>query len=407
MGEYGEISDAGAPVNRTLEAMARTRASETEELHSEQLTSQLSFQTAIEDAVNPFAMLRRFDKAIQTNKSRIQKLIKARKTGKLLPVEMINDSANKFQNRNPELKATILIMLRDLLKPGDTKEDILRKLNEFYQDVSLADEVLDFLLETADPELAATIQEAKDEFNQLHGREIAAGKNISNVAREAAEKGLGTPTNLRDLYRNITGTPRDSTALFQELSQQYVFKELKKVVDFLLHSLGADMKAKGPSIPRGQLHRLITETRSLQAILGVYRFFRSRMPLMDKMFQKEGLDVPPQLTFESMAKQFMALAGERYPSADKVLQSASKLGIEKWIIAKIIAFSQLRDAIREVAVNQVYRSLQHRDELYMAILEALEDLEDQLEELLDRRYDEDEDESEDTEEESEEESAER
>lgn len=400
MSDYGEIKDSlgAAPVNRTLEAMARTGASEALVLRSEQLSSEESFQTCLEDTVNPFAMLRNFDKAIQTNKSRIQKLIKARKAGLLMPIEKINDCANKFQQRNPELKAPVLIMLRDLIKSGDTKEDILKKLMEFYQDVSLADEVLDFLIETADPDLLPAIQEAKDEFNQRHGREIIAGRNISTFAREAAEKGLGTPTNLRDLYRNITGNPRDSTTLFQELSQRYVFKELKKVVDFLLHSLGADMKAKGPSIPRGQLHRLITETRSLQAILGVYRFFRSRMPLVDKMFQKEGLDVPAQLNFESMAKQFMALAGERYPSADKVLQSASKLGIEKWIMAKIIAFSQLRDAIREVAVNQVYRSLQHRDELYMAILEALEDLEDQLEELLERSEEDEGDEGESEEE---------
>lgn len=375
-------------IDRTQEAMARTAKEEMKELRDEQISSELSYIDAVEDAINPFATMKRFDKAIEGNKSRIQKLLQAKKTKRLLPIEMIKDSANKFQQRNPELKAPILLMLRERIKPGDTKEEILQKLREFYHDVTLADEALDFLMETAEGELVKTIQEAKDDFNQLHGREIVAGRNISSHAREAAEKGLGTPTSLRDLYRNITGTPRDSTTLFQELSQQYVFKELKKVVDFLLHSLGADMKAKGPSIPRGQLHRLITETRSLQAILGVYRFFRARMPLVDKMFAKEGLQVPSQLTFESMSKQFMALAGERYPSADKVLQSASKLGIEKWIMAKIIAFSQLRDAIREVAVNQVYRSLQHRDELYMSIIEALEQLEDELEELLEQREDE-------------------
>ena len=53
-------------------------------------------------------------------------------------------------------------------------------------------------------------------------------------------------------------------------------------------------------------------------------------------------------------------------------------------MAKIIALSQLRDAVREVAVNQIYKSLQHRDELYLAIIEALEELEDQLEEQLAR-----------------------
>ncbi len=159
---------------------------------------------------------------------------------------------------------------------------------------------------------------------------------------------MGTPTNLRDLYRDVTGNPRDSNTMFEELSQKYAFKELKKVIDFLLHSLGADMKSQGPSIPRGLLHRLFSETRSLQAILGVYRFFRGRMRLVESLFQKEGIDVPEELNFETMAKAFMALASDRYPSSSKVKDTAVKLGIEKWIQAKIIALSQLRDAVREV-----------------------------------------------------------
>jgi type III secretion protein W len=398
--EFGNIKDSlgSSQGNVTLDAMQRTRAEETRELTSEQISSKQSMQSSLEETVNPFARLQKLSKTLDTNKARIQKLLKSLKTGKLLPAEQIKDSANQFQQRNPELKAPILIMLRELIKPGDTKEEIIKKLRDFYQDVSLADEVLDFLYETSEGDLQQTVKEAHDEFSKQFEREITAGRNISEAAHAAAEQGLGTPTNLRDLYRNITGSPRDSSTLFQELSQKYVFKELKKVVDFLLHSLGSDMKAKGPSIPRGQLHRLITETRSLQAILGVYRFFKSRMPLVDKLFQKEGLDVPPQLNFESMSKLFMSLAGERYPTADKILQSAVRLGIEKWVMAKIIALSQVRDAIREVAVNQIYRSVQHRDELYMAILEALEDLEDELEELLERdQSDEDKDEDEEEE----------
>lgn len=400
--EFGNIRDGlgSSHANVTLEAMERARKEETSELISEQITSKESMQSSLEETVNPFARLQKLSKTLDTNKTRIQKLLKSAKAGKLLPAEVIKDSAQQFQQRNPELKAPILIMLRELIKPGDTKEEILKKLRDFYQDVSLADEVLDFLFATTEGDLQQVVKEAKDDFNKQFGREIAAGRNVSEAAHAASEQGLGTPTNLRDLYRNITGNPRDSSTLFQELSQRYVFKELKKVVDFLLHSLGADMKAKGPSIPRGQLHRLITETRSLQAILGVYRFFRSRMPLVDKLFQKEGLQLPPQLNFESMSKLFMSLAGERYPTADKILHSAVRLGIEKWVMAKIIALSQVRDAIREVAVNQIYRSVQHRDELYMAILEALEDLEDELDELLERdqddeEKDEDEDEDED------------
>lgn len=383
-------------INVTLQAMQETEADEVKELAAEQITAKESFQADLQESVNPFAKLKSTEKSIKPSKTRIQKMLKSGdKLDSEATQKQFKNSAEQFQRKNPELKSTVLLLLREQVKPGDSKEEILKKLQEFYPDVSLADEALEFLLETTDGELAKTVKEAKEEFGKLHGREIAAGRNIGAVAREAASQGLGTPTNMRDLYRNITGNPRDSTTLFNELSQKYAFKDLKKVVSFLLHSLGTDMKSKGPSIAHGQLHRLLTETRSLQAILGVYRFFNGRMPLVEKLFTKEGLQIPPQLNFETMAKQFMALTGERYPTGDKVLGTTVRLGVEKWLMAKIIVLSQLRDAIREVAVNQVYRSIQHRDELYMAILEALEDLEDELEELLDRERGDEDDEDDD------------
>lgn len=375
--------------NITIETMKLTGAEEVQELSAEQTSSKEAFQNYLQEAAYPFPKLTKQQKPIESHKTRIQKMLKmGEQAEKILPVQLMKDTADRYQQKNPELKASVLLLLRERIKPGDSKEEILKKVLETYPDVSLADEALDFLIETSEGELAKIIKEVKDEFDKQHEREIVAGRNIGEQARTAADKGLGTPTSLRDMYRDITGNPRDSSMLFQELSQRYAFKELKKVVDFLLHSLGSDMKSKGPSIPHGQLHRLLTETRSLQAILGVYRFFRGRMGLMEKLFQNEDLELPPQLNFENMAKQFMTLASDRYPSADKVLQSATRLGIEKWIMAKIIAFSQLRDAIREVAVNQIYRSLQHRDELYLAILEALEQLEDELEELLERQEEE-------------------
>ncbi|MCE5315954.1 MAG: hypothetical protein LLG04_01145 [Parachlamydia sp.] len=385
------IGRAAKGVNLTLEAMQAVAKEEQLELKAEQQESQSAFLNQQEEAVNPFAARVKTEKSLKNNRKRVNKNLAAgEKASRLLPIERIKDSAEQFQRRNPELKAAILQMLRENIKPDDSVEDILRKVREFYPDVSLADEALEFLLETTDGELARKVQEARDNFSQEFGRDIVAGRNIGQQARMAADKGLGTPTTLRDMYRDITANPRDSATLFEELSNRYAFKELKKVTDFLLHSLGADMKSKGPSIPRGLLHRLLEETRSLQAILGVYRFFKMRERLVASLFEKEGMETPSQVNFESMSKQFMALAAERYPTASKVLQLAAKLGIEKWLIAKIIVLSQIRDAVREVSVNQIYKSIQHRDELYMAIIEALEDLEDELEELVEKDEDEEE-----------------
>lgn len=365
---------------RIIQAMQETGAEERLELRAEQESSADSLKSQLEQAVNPFGRAAATrQKKIESPKTRIQKMLQSGdKAERMMPIEQIKDQADQFQRRNPELKSSVLVLLRKYIKPGDTKEDILKKLAEFYSDPSLADEALEFLLETTEGELYLQVKAARDELNEQRGRDITAGRNIGAQARAASEKGLGSPTQLRDLYRDITGNPRDSTTLFEELSQKYAFKDLKKVTDFLLHSLGADLKSKGPSIEQGMLHRLISESRSLQAILGIYRFFRGRMRLVNSMFSRNGIDVPQELNFETLSKQFMGLVAERYPSSDKVKERAVRLGLQRWLMAKIIALSQFRDAVREVALNQIFRSLQHRDDLYLAILEALEDLEDEL-----------------------------
>lgn len=405
MGFNVQRNIGGEDANITLQAMQQASTEDAAELRNEQQSSKEAFIDAQKESINPFARAQKKEKPVKAQMSRVQKMLQSGDSlGRMLPLEAMKNAADQFQRRNPELRANVLVLLREAIKPDDTKEEILRKLMEFYPDVSLADEALEFLLETTDGELARKIMEVKEELNQSRGREITAGRNIHIQAREASEKGLGTPTSMRDMYRDITANPRDATTLFEELSKKYAFKDLKKVTDFLLHSLGADMKSKGPSIEPGELHRLFTETRTLQAILGVYRFFRGRMNLMKTLFENSNIPMPEDLNFEKMAKEFMGLCAERYPSSDKVMQRAARLGLDKWIQAKIIALSQFRDGVREVAMAKIYKSLQHRDDLYLAILEALEDLEDELDKLAEE---EDEDEEEGGEEEQEQEEEEQ
>ena len=133
-----------------------------------------------------------------------------------------------------------------------------------YADASLADEALDFLAETSDTQLLAATQEAKEKFNKDKGKEIRAGRNMGMQAREFAKEGLGSPTSLRDLYREIILNPREPLKLFDELAEKFRFPKLKSAITFMLHSLGSDLKAKGPSIQRGELKRLLDETRSMQ-----------------------------------------------------------------------------------------------------------------------------------------------
>jgi len=68
-----------------------------------------------------------------------------------------------------------------------------------------------------------------------------------------------------------------------------------------------------------------------------------------------------------MAKLFMILVEERYPSPVKVIKLASQLGIDDEIIAQILVYTQFRDAIRNVA-PKLYRSIKHRQELLKCLL---------------------------------------
>lgn len=294
-------------------------------------------------------------------------------------VEKAEEISEEFQRKNPELQARTLALLRQRIAASDTAEEILRKVLDSYPDYSLADEALDYLEQTTTGDLLSRIRQAKEALNTNFGREVRAGRNIGEQARAFSTQGLGSPTGLRDLYRDITGNPREVTTLFSELSDKFDFNKLETAINFILHSLGTDLKSKGPSIARAELHRLMTEARNLLAILWVYRFFQGRMNLIGSAFERGGLFLPLHITFELLAKLFMSLLKERYPSMDKVLQMALKLGLSDELIAQIILFTQMRDAVRGVA-PKLFRSEDHRHDVLMSYLEAIEDLEKREEE---------------------------
>lgn len=335
------------------------------------------------ETLNPSGVTMRRFETLETRIKRKSKEEETEKTEKkdsdTIEIEKVDQVSQQFEEKNPELHAKNLTLLRARISNSDSAEEIMQKVLESYPDYSLADEALDFLALTTNGELSKKILACKEKFNEVYGREIRGGRNIHVQARAFSTEGLGTPTGLRDLYREVTGNPRDAATLFNELSTQYPFGKMKTVISFLLHSLGNDLKSKGPSISRGELHRLVTETRSLQSILGVFRFFHSRMQLIYSSFDREGLSMSSRVTFEMLAKLFVKFLMERYPSAEKVLQLGIQMGLSDELIAEMIIFTQMRDAVRQVS-PRLFRNEQHRQDVLMTFIEALEDLEDKMEE---------------------------
>ena len=328
---------------------------------------------------NPLALSKQFESLEKKFQSQHRGV--AQSTSSSKETEEADQIAVEFETSNPELSAKVLMILASRMSPQDSLDEMMRKLSETYKDPSLADEAIDFLIAShkGNPEMLQKFEEMKSVFNELFGRDIRAGRNIAEQAREFSKEGLGSPTALRDLYRDIVANPRDPQVLFEELTSMFSYDKLKKVIDFILHSLGTDMKSKGPSISKEELERLFTESRIMQAFEGLYAFFQKRMRLIMGQFDLEGLTLPGSLTFELLAKQLMKLLKERYPSSDKIIQLSLSLGISGALAAQIIIYTQYRDAMRNIS-PRLFKSERHRQDLLQAILDALSDLEDLLEE---------------------------
>ncbi|HEY4254762.1 MAG TPA: HrpJ domain-containing protein [Chlamydiales bacterium] len=329
---------------------------------------------------SPFVIYQRF-LPMQTLKNSSKKFEEkqALEETKVLQTQEVEEVATRFQQKNEEMLARTLLILRSSITEKDTAEEILNKVLRIYADHFLADEALDFLIETTRGRLQETIKAAKELLNKTFAREVVSGRNIGAQAREFSKEGLGSPTSLRDLYRDITGNPREPLQLFDELTDKFRYDKMKTVITFLLHAFGADLKAKGSSIPRAELKRLLDETRSLQGILGIFRFFQSRMRLILREFASYNLPYPEQVTFEKLAKIFVKILAERFVNAEKILGFAKLLGISETLVAQMILFTQYRDALRQIA-PRYYRNQQHQAELLKGFIEALEELEDELDE---------------------------
>ena len=103
------------------------------------------------------------------------------------------------------------------------------------------------------------------------------------------------------------------------------------------------------------------------------------MKMIKKLFDQKDLTLPSRINFESLARLLMKLLEERYPSPDKVLKFSFSLGIAEEFAAQVIIYTQYRDAMRNIS-PKLFKSERHRQEVLMALIETLSDLEDAIDE---------------------------
>lgn len=94
-----------------------------------------------------------------------------------------------------------------------------------------------------------------------------------------------------------------------------------------------------------------------------------------------------QLNFEVITGLFFDISKERYPAPEKIIQLVSRIvdplttNAYERLYVKIGMLGAIRNMVKEVSPLRMYRSMQHRDDLQVAVIEALESLEEELEEL--------------------------
>jgi type III secretion protein W len=353
------------------------------EMH--QVESAVSFAEQVSEVATPFGtqrnQFRKLDERLKTEGKREG----GSPTGRVRPVEQARRAAKDFsQQRNPELDPEDLVECLEEVAGCETAGDVAETASRFFKDPTLRDDAYDYLLDMCtDDELKKRVQQAAQEFRQDDRNQMAikAGRNMTQQARDFQQQGLGTPTELRDLYREILDKRPGHQELFKLLSKRYKFDVLEKAADFLFQSLGSDLRSQGPSIEPAFLKVLVDQTRALQNTLGVYGFFEKRTDLIKKESSRQHIDLPAAVTFESLSNSFMELVDDKYPSPIKVFNAAQKLGVtDSDPHAQVLVLNQFRDAVRGVSPN-LFPQAKSSQELSTAILGALEQVELRIDEL--------------------------
>lgn len=389
------MADAIPSISAASRVIAAAQA-KAAEITAIQVSAEDSFNEWADSAFNPLAAQRRFEKLEDKLRKKTAGSEEVEKRDEAdVRIEKIEAAAEGIAREHPDMSAQDLIDLFLALEKGLSLDELFKIAGETFEDPSLVDKALDFLIENSSETGKKTAEKAKERLYNLLGREVKAGLNIEKQAYKAASVGLGSASFMRDLYRNLTAMQRTTLQIFKELFSLYNFEKISESIEFLLASLGLDLNAKGPSIERAQLQSLQHDCQSLQSILGLYKFFNGRTDMLYSEFERYGLAIPDELHFESLTKSLLQLIEEKYPSPSRVLDLANGLGVKGELVAQYLALAQLRDAL--LARNssaKFYKDNQHRQDLIKCAQDALDELDQALEE---------EDDQEDSEEQSDEE----
>lgn len=363
----------------TSDRLAETKELNTEISVIETATGKEAVQFA-QDRLNPRQLM------TTTQNRKIKDIVRVRRkdgsgdvndNGKLKPT-VIEDKAKEFARRNRELDPEILKRVMKDVKEGMSEQEIQDVITSYYPDPYLANDVYDFVIESSMGKLQDAVRGSKSQHEEQHAREIQIGQNISEQARSFEDKGLDSPTKLREWYHaTVTSTPGQvkTTELFLKMLDRFGFDKLVKAVHFYLAALGADLRKRG--LPGAELGDKVHQVRSFQAIIIVFRMSRMRMRVVDKALEyyaKLGTreSLPPNFDFQAMGRTLMNILQNRHIHKDTILNEVRAQGFANKEIAMSCVIQQMSLMLNDLDPNRVFTSPTHKEDVIKFFKECLE-----------------------------------
>lgn len=364
------------PVTNLVKSQTSQAAQSSNQAAVVQEESAESFQTFIDQfAVNTMQIIRRDGETLQ---KRIEKRVRTEHAEQTedeeevpLEVEESQEVSGYYENKSTEVKNKPLQNLKEQISKFDTEEDILQKVMDMYPDPIDAEAAFDFLIKVMPDDLKEKIYNAKSKFEKRFERALKAGKNIFEEVEKFSKEGLAPPDELRQMYTQLTGDPKPTLELFEELLAKFTFEKMKQAIKFWLSALGADLNSKGSSIEPGELSNLIKEAKSLQAILGLYSYFATKQRELILNLARKNAIATPQMNFKNLARVFAVFLKDMYPSPDKVIFMKNELGITANLHAQEAVFSIMCGAVKGVS-PKLYRNQKHIEDVLRCFIDALE-----------------------------------
>lgn len=164
-------------------------------------------------------------------------------------------------------------LLRRLLARGNPSREALDEaLEGFHEDIAYQQAALDHLdralAGSDDPgakALREKVQAKLAENLRTMAPAIQAGLNVTAVALASASDRQEVQA-LRDLYRETVLDHESLGKSWENIVARYGDGDLGAKISFLLKALGADLAARGPSIPPVELKAILDETQQLETL---------------------------------------------------------------------------------------------------------------------------------------------